>query len=267
MKNFGNPHGASVLVCHWTSYDHDQYLCSFSHLGPSGILSTERYCGGWRRRSRISCHGAEATCSTVSFPTSPYSISYDILPECPPISSRDWVCPTCKKPNLECLPDPSEGQSSHSDPASQPPARTTSSTQLQQSETRTGLIERSPQVLDAATATTVADPQIHPNHSLLSPNLIAPKPIRPIDATSIVIPTSPLPQPSPLAPAPSLPTEQPPTRASSTRAVDSQSRTQTPTPERARLLINSPARPPILLDTAICVLLVLVFALICRRIL
>ena len=194
-------------------------------------------------------------------------MSYDTYIELPLTSSRDWVCPTCKKSNLECLPDPPEGSPTPAASSFEPLARSSSS-QLQQPEPHADLIDHSLKVLDAATATTVVDPppQIQPDPSLLSPNIIAPKPMRPIDAAAIVIPASPLPQSSPLPPAPSLPAEQPPTRTSSTR-VDPQSRTQTPTPERARMMTGSPPRPPILLDTAICVLLVLVFALICRRIL
>ncbi|KAI0340613.1 UBC-like protein [Trametopsis cervina] len=156
--------------------------------------------------------------------------------------SRDWVCPTCQKANHECLPDPPEDDASSS----------------------------AFKVLDAATATTIADPPepAFPRTAAMSPPIIAPRPMRPIDAASIIIPASPSRPSTPLPPvAATLPDEllhdaspAPPPSMQSSRA-------HTPLLERPAVVVRrSNPRPPILLDTAICVLLVSVFALVCRRI-
>ena len=49
--------------------------------------------------------------------------------------------------------------------------------------------------------------------------------------------------------------------------VQVQTQTTTARPGQPIIIRKSPPRPPIILDTAICVLLVLVFGLVCRRIL
>lgn len=178
--------------------------------------------------------------------------------------SRNWVCPTCQKPNVECLPDPSSDapiQYTHDDrqeslppqPPQQDPA------------------EKAFKILDAATATTIADPPapVLPAPTLVSPPLIAPKPMRPIDASSIIIPATPSRPSTPLPPVPAtVPSEMMP--APSSRPQEQAARRESPIslsePPAATPRRSAP-RPPILLDTAICVLLVSMFALICRRVL
>ncbi|KIP04768.1 hypothetical protein PHLGIDRAFT_31212 [Phlebiopsis gigantea 11061_1 CR5-6] len=185
--------------------------------------------------------------------------------------SRHWVCPTCQKSNLECLPDPpASGESSST---SEPNSDLPSGDAIPPAEnTLFGVnVDRALEFLEASATTTVADPvpafgstQI----TIQSPPLIAPKPIRPIDAGSIIAPASPSRPSTPLPSGPPLDELRerrlppPPTPSVQT------SRAQTPMSEYIPLVLRrSTPRPPILLDTAICVLLVLVFALICRRVL
>lgn len=198
--------------------------------------------------------------------------------------SREWVCPTCQKSNLECLPDPPASESQPSTSARAPtPDKTDNipaSEPIPEPAASAGLtIERAMNALDAATATTLADPAppAEPISVVRTPPLIAPKPVRPIDAGSIIIPASPIRPSTPLPPAaPQVhadelrerrPAPTPSTLTAPGTPAEG-SRAQTPLSEHLPAMIRrSTPRPPILLDTAICVLLVLVFALLCRRIL
>ncbi|KAI0083984.1 UBC-like protein [Irpex rosettiformis] len=211
--------------------------------------------------------------------------------------SRGWVCPTCQKANFECLPDPSQDITSSSAP-----------TQLDDTLPLNGqhqeLLEHDPaekafKVLNATTATTIANPSapMFPARAQMSPPILAPRPMRPIDATSIFIPASPS---RPSTPLPTLleeMTHEQPHTFEATPAINTKALpvpTSTPTPAHARTeqereeepqrnlhvrfdvpMATRPAvvvsrsnhpRPPILLDTAICVLFVSVLALLARRI-
>lgn len=172
--------------------------------------------------------------------------------------SREWVCPTCKQSNVECLPDPTEGGESLVLSGLEP------TSEHQQEQQPQSVAEKAFKFVEAA-----ADPPAppFPTTAGLTPPIIAPKPVRPIDAASLIVPATPSrpSTPLPLA-APTLPAE---TRLEHASPPEGQvSRTQTPLSDRLPIAIRrSSPRPPILLDTAICVLLVSVFALLCRRIL
>ena len=152
--------------------------------------------------------------------------------------------------------------------------------------------------MDAATATTIADPPAptFPAPQQLSPPILAPRPIRPIDATSIIIPATPSRPSTPVAPTHLEETKhEQPNEFEATPAINTKALpVPTSTPAHAHgeehereeepvrnvhvrfdMPMSSPTvlvsrsghpRPPILLDTAICVLLVSVLALLARRI-
>ncbi|ESK92990.1 ubiquitin-conjugating enzyme e2 [Moniliophthora roreri MCA 2997] len=154
--------------------------------------------------------------------------------------SRAWCCPTCQQTNLELLPDPvtSDNTKSSSQPADSGPAPTgTESSPLPQSD------------VSAARQTTrdaernAIDPDVSP--SPVSPQQPAPPRTEEVGAQ----PDIQGPQPSPT----SRPTNLAPSASPRARPVAYQAATPT-------------SRPPLMLDTAIGVILVLVFALICRRI-
>ncbi|KAI9064209.1 UBC-like protein [Trametes sanguinea] len=202
--------------------------------------------------------------------------------------SRDWVCPRCKMSNIEHLPDPpssSSGDSSctsgssdastdekpveksPSNPASQPPAPSDTPAAPKQPEgvqQPTSAAAPIPGPTAAPVTVVAADrapaPALIPLPVTEQPvvthrvPLVSPRPTRP-SARASIITQSYTPPRSP-APSVSQPTSQPTTREG------------TPQPALAvALRQTTPRRPPILLDTAICVLLVLLLALICRRIL
>ncbi|TCD66461.1 hypothetical protein EIP91_001341 [Steccherinum ochraceum] len=105
--------------------------------------------------------------------------------------------------------------------------------------------------------------------------LLAPTPTRPVASVNLVVNQEPT---SPVFIGPSTPVDDPSEEASSSPSVTTASashgstststQTQSPPSDRPPIILRrSTPRPPIILDTAICVLLVLVFALICRRVL
>lgn len=184
------------------------------------------------------------------------------------ILSRDWVCPTCKQTCLECLPEPPATAGPSSSPA---PAYIPTTESIPERPSSPGhAVEHALNILDASTALTVADPPSFIQPAVFSPPLIAPKPVRPVNAGSILMPASPSRPSTPLPPvAPRITEEEvrpTPTPAPTPSEV---SRVQTPVTEHIPILVrrSTAPRPPILLDTTICVLLVLLFALVCRRVL
>jgi len=137
--------------------------------------------------------------------------------------SREWVCPHCKEPNMDLLPDPpSEGSTAHPSlpdnvPAEDPPLGPPAS----------------------AEPPAVETPTSHPPPTDLPPE--SQEVIHSIDA---LMPSGGGTHARPVA---RLAAERP-----STEAV--------PTVGAAR------QKPPLLLDTVICALLVMAFAMICRRV-
>lgn len=178
------------------------------------------------------------------------------------LRSRNWTCPTCNKPNVECLPDP--------------PAPATSS---ETSEPSTAEQKSNPPPAPISATESSQPSQPPPAHqqqpSSPSVPLLAPTPTRPVASVNLVVNQEPT---SPVFIGPSTPVDDPSEEASSSPSVTTASashgstststQTQSPPSDRPPIILRrSTPRPPIILDTAICVLLVLVFALICRRVL
>jgi ubiquitin-conjugating enzyme E2 J1 len=146
--------------------------------------------------------------------------------------SRDWVCPHCKQTNAEMLPDPVADRDSH------PPLLA-------------GLASQNAPGAVTKVSTALRQP---PEPSS------APAPVAEPDVTVHTV-------------HPSLP----PTRTPSTMSLDSLATREETTHLHAVHLASVPKvpvasnvrthRPPLLLDTAICMLLVLTFALICKKVL
>ncbi|KAJ8517553.1 hypothetical protein ONZ45_g5271 [Pleurotus djamor] len=141
--------------------------------------------------------------------------------------SREWTCPHCKQTNLELLPDPpSQPEVVPAINPSDIPAQSTSPVSTSST---------SPPSSDTSEDEPVVVHEVNafmPSGGATGPSTPSPAFIAraPRDSTLVGAP----------------PTDE-----------------ATPTASGPR---RSPQRPPLLLDTAICVLLVLVFALLCRRI-
>ncbi|KAJ8078551.1 hypothetical protein PM082_012834 [Marasmius tenuissimus] len=147
--------------------------------------------------------------------------------------SREWTCPHCQQTNLEILPDPAPAEHTVSPPTT---SESTDAQDKAETTVATDATDTSPPEHATAIAPTQQSNATSERNSEGSPSLPAASvvpdsgvaPIRIQDTTPPV--------------APILPRQQ--------VAVQ-----------------RSPQRPPILLDSAIGVILVLVFALICRRML
>jgi len=156
--------------------------------------------------------------------------------------SRDWVCPRCNQSNLQSLPDPIDPASA-SEPA--PPVTTTT-------------VER-PSAETGASGVPTAAPAEHVDVTA-TPVVRSPE-----VATAVRVTTSP-----DNASRGAEGTANAATRTSSSPLPSGGGHqagpaTSSPRPTRTHTTTTS-VRPPMLLDTAICVLLVLVFALLCRRV-
>ncbi|KDQ59458.1 hypothetical protein JAAARDRAFT_33028 [Jaapia argillacea MUCL 33604] len=154
--------------------------------------------------------------------------------------SRDWVCPHCARSNLECLPDPTDADSSDTAttaPTSAPSPSTTAT--------------------EPAAAATDVSP-IPPMQTEPALPAVLPPP------ASMIITTTDAETPKQAeAVSASAPIRQSP---SSSDAIGPSRPVEYHVGIVAGGNSRSP-RPPILLDTAICCLLVLVLALVCRRVL
>ncbi|KAL0947149.1 hypothetical protein HGRIS_013277 [Hohenbuehelia grisea] len=161
--------------------------------------------------------------------------------------SRDWVCPHCQQPNVEILPDP---------PSEEVGSSTGSSSDVQQR--------------DSSSSTADPPAENHNSHGSaenqpLSAPEVAPASRYAEEEPIIAHEVSPL-MPS-SAPAMSNPaTPSPAFIARATHESGPDSSQHVPHQQHVPAQRNS-HKPPLLLDTAICVLLVLAFALVCRRIL
>lgn len=193
-----------------------------------------------RRCTRGSHKRAQASRCVVSilirlFSPRYHSSSYE-LPR-----SRDWVCQRCNRSNLECLPDPAQPNDA--------------STSESVSEAKT-----SP---EAEVVPTLAEAEVVPPQPPESEASVSEREANPGDADI----------------ARRSESDTTSTTMTSVVASSHSSASSAPTPPQnipdvhgARQAIpasfrpSHTARPPMLLDTAICVLLVLVFALLCRRV-
>ncbi|CDO70699.1 hypothetical protein BN946_scf184798.g14 [Trametes cinnabarina] len=197
--------------------------------------------------------------------------------------SREWVCPRCKMSNLEHLPDPPEssgtssgGSSSISDSsdtsadekaASASPSNPTA--QPAASPDTPAAIPNQPENVEQPAPTsgpTNAPAPVLEEHAPANPSIPTPVPEQ-----TVVTRRVPLVSPRPTRPsarASIITQSYTPPRSPALSASQATTREGTPQPALvAALRQTTPPRPPILLDTAICVLLVLLLALICRRIL
>jgi len=151
--------------------------------------------------------------------------------------SREWYCIRCNRSNLECLPDPPDSSDpSISDPL--PEVETSLETEVVPNTTEA----MPPQTAESNASVTVRDAT--PDGTDSAPRLES------VDTTSVITP-----------PPASAPT--PPQNFSGGRGAR---QAAGPTPPFHPSQTHTIVRPPMLLDTAICVLLVLVFALLLRRI-
>ncbi|KAF9228006.1 UBC-like protein [Gyrodon lividus] len=145
-------------------------------------------------------------------------------------SSREWVCPRCQQTNLDCLPDPAQQAASTLNQLKQ--LRGLSCTEDQ---------TEPPVIRPASPLPTAPERSSAPETSTLG--LFAPD--SPVSSTRSAEPEIPITQ------------DQESSVGSHTEAIRGSPQT----------LHHRSHRPPLLLDTAICVLLVLVVALLCRRVL
>ena len=193
-------------------------------------------------------------CMSYLSPMSPiyiYTVAYGF----PPFRrSREWTCPRCHTTNLEHLPDPSpsDGSASSSSSSETSSAETSTSAPspapaFESSDNVVVTIEAPPEVSVAPEENVQSQAQEPPLQMPVVHRpipLIAPKPTRPHTQASIVIQSYTPPRTPDTQPA---------------------SRRDTPQPALVAAVRQTPRRPPVLLDTAICVILVLMFALVARR--
>jgi ubiquitin-conjugating enzyme E2 J1 len=150
--------------------------------------------------------------------------------------SRDWVCPSCNQSNLECLPDPPRPDDAASGSASEVK---TSSEAEEVIPTPTEAVPAQSAESEVYVPTQVAAPDGADGASEQERNEVT----TPVTASSPPSAITPLLNPPGVRGA----------REGTASAFH---------PSHAPATVH----PPMLLDTAICVLLVLVFALLCRRI-
>lgn len=167
--------------------------------------------------------------------------------------SREWTCPRCHSTNLEHLPDPPPSDGSASSSSSETSSTDTSTSApspapaSESSDNVVVTIEAPPEASAAPEENgqyqaQEPPPQMPVVHRPIP--LIAPKPTRPHTQASIVTQSYTPPRTPDTQPA---------------------SRRDTPQPALVAAVRQTPRRPPVLLDTAICVILVLMFALVARR--
>ncbi|KAH7889773.1 UBC-like protein [Phlebopus sp. FC_14] len=142
--------------------------------------------------------------------------------------SREWVCPKCQQTNLECLPDPSHQAASTRRPSI---SEHYGSSSVEAERAQTELVRP----LKASDQSMAQE-----GHQVGT-------------ATTEI------------SEAPGVPTALP--GHESMAGQDQEGLTSQIAARRYSQALDTPRRPPLLLDTAICVLLVLVVALLCRRIL
>lgn len=169
--------------------------------------------------------------------------------------SRDWTCPHCQQTNVALLPDPSltkdqeingtlpeSGLTTTTEHASSTEAATdpnfTNSTAASLPPSEAETLGAEPPLTTTSTDTWVSEPSTQPDNVASSTHLNihhnpSTPPTNPENATRFEASTVPESR-----------------RSNRSRSNHNASRSQ---------------KPPVLLDTAICILLVLLFAIICRR--
>jgi ubiquitin-conjugating enzyme E2 J1 len=226
-----------------TLYDSDKTTASRNSFGPCcsynwtpRLFPSERSSCRGRWCTRGSHKRAQASRGVVSI-TRLFSPRHH---SCPRTRSRDWVCPRCNRSNLECLPDPAQpNDASTLGPVSE--AKTPSEAEV----VPTPMPPQPPE-----SEASVSEPEANPGGADGASQSES-------DDTTSVDKTA--------------------TTSVVASSHSSASSAQTPSQNisdvhGARQTVpasfrpSHTARPPMLLDTAICVLLALVFALLCRRV-
>ena len=159
--------------------------------------------------------------------------------------SRDWVCQRCNRSNLECLPDPVQ-PNDVSTSGSVSEAKTSSEGEVIPTPAEAEVVPPQPPESKASVPEREANPDGADGATRSESD----------DTTSDDKTTTTFVVASSLSSASSAPT--PPQNIPDVHGA----RQAVPASFRP----SHAARPPMLLDTAICVLLVLVFALLCRRV-
>jgi ubiquitin-conjugating enzyme E2 J1 len=150
--------------------------------------------------------------------------------------SRDWVCPRCNRSNLESLPDPPQTNDAASGPTSE--VKTSSEAEAISTPAESNPVQ--PAENEAPVPTRAVAENGVDGASEVRGNEVT----TPVAASSLPSTSTPLSNSQSVRSA----------RQAGTAPAFQPSHTPTT------------VRPPMLLDTAICVLLVLVFALLCRRV-
>ncbi|KAI9457746.1 UBC-like protein [Lactarius psammicola] len=164
--------------------------------------------------------------------------------------SRDWVCPRCNQSNIQSLPDPPQPNDSVSASASASPSTTTTTEEKTSAEAdASGVPTPAPaEAVDVTVTPVVRSPEVE------SPTPIPMRTATQSDdagretevaANGVTSSSSP---------------------ASAYRGGHQVGPAAPSLHHQTRTHATTTVRPPMLLDTAICVLLVLVFALLCRRV-
>jgi ubiquitin-conjugating enzyme E2 J1 len=159
--------------------------------------------------------------------------------------SRDWVCQRCNRSNLECLPDPAQPDDATTS-GSVSEAKTSSEAEVVLTPAEAEVVPPQPPESEASVSEREANPGGADGASRSESDDTTSD--DKTTTTSIVASSH---SSASSAPTPSL-------NISDVRGA----RQAVPASFRP----SHTARPPMLLDTAICVLLVLVFALLCRRV-
>lgn len=157
--------------------------------------------------------------------------------------SRDWVCQRCNRSNLECLPDPAQPNDA-STSGSVSEAKTSSEAEVVPTPAEAEVVPPQP----PESETSVSEREANPGGADVRSESDDTTSDDKTTMTSVVA--------SSHSNASSAP--MPPQNISDVHGA----RQAVPASFRP----SHTARPPMLLDTSICVLLVLVFALLCRRV-
>ncbi|KAF9466393.1 ubiquitin-conjugating enzyme/RWD-like protein [Collybia nuda] len=167
--------------------------------------------------------------------------------------SRDWHCPECKQSNLELLPDPSTPDSSSISTNVPPSSMDTSNPAADIALTNSVVTaEESTSSESTSSSETTSSSESSPSDEV---STVDPERQSVVHSVDTYIPRASNGLASTIQPRPA--------------SSDTHSPVEAPAAEAAHVTRSAPRsarKPPLLLDTAICVLLVMAFAMICRRI-
>ncbi|PPQ68969.1 hypothetical protein CVT24_000358 [Panaeolus cyanescens] len=176
--------------------------------------------------------------------------------------SREWSCPHCQKTNLELLPDPPASSTPTSTTEQAAPVTEQPSPEQAPSEPTPVATAEPQQPVEVSAPTPVAITVTTPAASL--PSLT----VSDTAGASAGYPATPVPVSSSpiISDVSSSPSASPSPEFSPTEQLSVPHGAQRLTASRTQAQRRRNEKPPFLLDAAICVLLVLLFAIICRRV-